>query len=359
MKTNTEIHETGVNGWAKVIGVALLTAVFMMPSNVMSQQAPVVLNSVRNFVIFAGSFITSIPTSAVIGNVGLIPTTGAAITGLTAGEVTGTIYTVDAFGPTGSVEDEDLLIAAKNDLTAAYNDAASRTPEDVLNPGSGDIGGLTLAPGLYKFSSTAAITGSVTFDAGGDENAVFIMQIGSTLTTAVSSQVILAGNAKARNIFWQVGSSATLGVNSIFKGTIMDDQSITMNTTSDVEGRLLAINAAVSIDEGSITKPVSSSGIEDDQTSPKEFALLQNYPNPFNPSTLIRYVIEKDSQVSMKVFDTLGQEVATLVDGHQEAGKHSVQFNTENGEKGLSAGVYFYRLKAGTFVSMKKMMLIK
>jgi hypothetical protein len=359
MKKNTKHIETGINGWIKSITVALFAAAFMMPFNVLSQQAPVILNSSHNFVILAGSMITNTPTSALIGDVGLSPTSGTAITGLTAGEVTGTIYAVDAFGPAGSVEDANLLLAAKNDLTDAYDDAAARTPEDVLNPGGGDIGGLTLPPGLYRFSSSAAITGTVTFDAGGNENAVFIMQIGSTLTTAVGSQVVLTGSAKARNIFWQVGSSATIGVNSVFKGTVMADQSITLNTGTQTEGRMLAINAAVTIDSGSITKPASSSGIEDGQSGPKEFALLQNYPNPFNPATVIRYNIANDSHVSLKVFDTLGQEVAVLVNGHQKAGKHSVQFDTENGVKNLSAGVYFYRLKAGSLVSMKKMMLIK
>jgi len=359
MKIKTKNNRTRINGWVEVLGGVLLAAALVFPWKVLAQQAPVLLNTSHGFVVLAGSMITNTPTSAIIGDVGLSPTTGSAITGLTAGEVTGTIYAVDAFGPAGSVSDAALLLAAKNDLTDAYNDAASRTPEDLLNPGAGDIGGLVLAPGLYKFSSSAAITGTVTFDAGGNENAVFIMQIGSTLTTAVGSQVTLIGNAKARNIFWQVGSSATLGVNSSFKGNIMASVSITLNSGTQIEGRMLAINGAVTIDGATITKPAYSSGIEDDLTIPAEFALLQNYPNPFNPSTVIQYDIAKNSQVSLKVFDMLGQEVASLVDEYQNAGKYSVRFNTENGIKSLSAGVYFYRLKAESFVSVKKLMLIK
>ena len=359
MKIKTKNNGTRMNGWAKVLGGVLLAAALVFPWKVLAQQAPVLLNTSHGFVVLAGSMITNISPSSIIGDVGLSPTTGAAITGLTAGEVTGTIYAVDAFGPAGSVSDADLLLAAKNDLTDAYNDAATRTPEDLLNPGAGDIGGLVLAPGLYKFSSSAAITGNVTLDAGGNENAVFIMQIGSTLTTAVGSNITLIGNAKARNIFWQVGSSATLGVNSTFKGNIMASVSITLNSGTQIEGRMLAINGAVTIDGATITKPAYSSGIEDDQTSPKEFALMQNYPNPFNPSTVIQYSIAEDSQVSLKVFDMVGQEVATLVNERQNSGNYSVQFNTENGIKSLSAGVYFYRLKANSFVSVKKLMLIK
>ena len=362
MKNETKNSEKRMNGWTKVLGGVLMATALALPLKVMSQQEPVVLNSARNFVVLAGSMITNTPTSVIIGDVGLSPTSGTAITGLTAGEVTGTIYAVDGDGPEGSVSDADLLLTVKSDLTDAYDDAAGRTPVpegDFLNPGAGDIGGLDIAPGLYKFTSSAAITGNVTFDAGGDEDAVFIMQIGSTLTTAVGSQVFLAGNAKSRNIFWQVGSSATLGVNSVFKGTIMADQSITLNSGAEIEGRMLAINAAVTMEKNSITKSESSSGIEDGQTTPKGFYLLQNYPNPFNPATTIHYNIAKDSQVSLKVFDMLGHEIATLVDEYQNAGRYSVVFDSKNGIKNLSAGIYFYRLNAGSFVSVKKLMLIK
>jgi hypothetical protein len=112
--------------------------------------------------------------------------------------------------------------------------------------------GLTLAPGLYKSTSSLAISGALTLNALGDQNAVFVIQMASTLTTGSGSQVILSGGARASNVVWQVGSSATLGTNSVFKGTILALQSITVNTGARVDGRALARNAAVTLDNNVI-----------------------------------------------------------------------------------------------------------
>ena len=121
---------------------------------------------------------------------------------------------------------------------------------------SGNIGGNTLTPGLYKSSGSLEISsGDLTFDAKGDANAVFIIQIASTLTTTSGRQIILSGSAKASNIFWQVGTSATLGTTSVFKGTIMADQSISLNTGAKVDGRLFARIAAVTLKGNTIIKP--------------------------------------------------------------------------------------------------------
>ena len=120
----------------------------------------------------------------------------------------------------------------------------------------GDLSGLTFAPGLYKNATSVQIlTGNFTLDAQGDSNAVFIFQMGSTLTTSPGTQVILAGGAKATNVFWAVGTSATLGTTSKFKGTIMAASAITMNTGAEIEGRVLAQGAAVALDTNVITVP--------------------------------------------------------------------------------------------------------
>jgi hypothetical protein len=161
--------------------------------------------------------------------------------------VNGTIYAVDAAGPAGSVIDPALLTTAKGDLTTAFNDARDRTPVpsgDFLNPGAGNIGGLNLVPGLYKFTSTAYITGSNVTLTGGP-NDVWIFQIVEDLQVGSAINVILAGGAQARNIFWQVGTSAVLDTFSVFKGTIMADQAITMKTSSTMDGRALAFTAGV------------------------------------------------------------------------------------------------------------------
>ncbi len=215
-------------------------------------QATVNLRSDSGFVILAGSLISNVPTSAVTGNIGLSPASRSFITGFGLTEVTGTIYAADDVSPAGVAA---MLTAAKGDLTTAYNDAAGRTSTDMVLV-SGNLGGLTLTPGLYKSSGSLEISsGDLTFDAKGDSNAVFILQMASTLITTSGRHVILSGGAKAANIFWQVGTSATLGTTSVFKGTIMADQSISLNTGAVVEGRLLARIAAVTLAGNTLVKP--------------------------------------------------------------------------------------------------------
>lgn len=184
--------------------------------------------------ILAGSTITSTGATNITGNIGLSP--GTSIGGFPPGILNGTIHINDA-----------LADQAKLDLTAAYNDAAGRSATDMVTI-SGNIGGLTLTPGLYKSTSSLEISsGDVTFDAKGNADAVFIIQIATTLTTTSGRQVFLSGGAKASNIFWQVGSSATFGTTSVFKGTVMAMQSITFNTGASLNGRALARTGAVTM----------------------------------------------------------------------------------------------------------------
>jgi len=220
-------------------------------------QATVNLQSSAGFVILAGSLISNIPPSAITGDIGLSPAAGSYISGFGLTEVTGTIYTADATYPTAGVAvmDPARLTAAKGDLTTAYNDAAGRTTTDMVLL-AGNIGGLTLTPGLYKSSGSLEISsGDLTFDAKGDANAVFIIQMATTLNTTSGRQIILSGNAKASNIFWQVGTSATLGTTSVFKGTIMAEESISLNTGATVEGRLLAFSAAITLASNTVVMP--------------------------------------------------------------------------------------------------------
>jgi hypothetical protein len=155
--------------------------------------------------------------------------------------INGTIHSADA-----------AAAAAQAALTAAYNDAAGRTP---FTPIPADIGGLTLGPGVYRAPVSLGITGTVTLDGGGDPNAVFIFQIPSTLTTASASVVRLINGAQACNVFWQVGSSATLGTGSTFAGNILALTSITVTTGTTIAGRALARGGAVTLDTNAITRP--------------------------------------------------------------------------------------------------------
>jgi hypothetical protein len=212
-------------------------------------QPTVDLRSTSRFALLAGSGITSVPTSNIRGDVGISPSARSTIAGLTPVEVTGSILAADDGGATAV-----LLTTAKGDLTTAYNDAAGRSLAPVLVPNA-DLGGRTLAPGLYKSTGTLSVTGDLTLDGQGDANAVFIFQVASTLTAAPGSKVILIGRATAANIFWQVGTSAALGTTTQFKGTIMADQSVSLATGATLDGRALARIGAVTLDANTITTP--------------------------------------------------------------------------------------------------------
>ncbi len=191
-----------------------------------------------SFEVLAGSTVTNTGQSTIAGDVGVSP--GTSITGFDP-------PTVFA----GVLHSNDFVAqAAQRALTAAYNDAAGRAGAVTL---TGDIGGQTLTPGVYNSASSLAITGVLTLDAQGNPDAVWIFQIGSTLTTAVSNSVVeLINGAQAQNVFWQVGSSATLNGGTYFSGTIMAQASITANANVNVNGRLLARTGAVTLDADSI-----------------------------------------------------------------------------------------------------------
>jgi hypothetical protein len=195
-------------------------------------QANITMSGAAGLAILAGSSITNTGSTSVTGDMGLSP--GTSVGGFPPGVHVGTLHVNDA-----------IANQAKLDLTAAYNDAAGRTAIDMTTL-SGNIGGLTLTPGLYKSTSSLAISsGDLTFDAKGNANAVFIIQIASTLTTTSGRKVILSGGAQANHIFWQVGTSATFGTTSVFKGTVMAMQSITFNTGATLDGRAQARTGAV------------------------------------------------------------------------------------------------------------------
>ena len=204
-------------------------------------QALVALGGAGAFAVLAGSTVTSTGATALTGDLGVSP--GTAVTGFPPGTLTGAIHAGDATSAT-----------AMSDLTTAYNNAAGLTVGAVTV--AGNLGGLTLPPGLYKSTSSLAISsGDLTLDAQGDANAVFIFQMASTLTTTSGRSVILSGGAKSTNVFWQVGSSATLGTTSVFKGTIMANQSITLNTGASLNGRALARIGAVTLAASSVVLP--------------------------------------------------------------------------------------------------------
>jgi hypothetical protein len=205
-------------------------------------QSSVSLAGASNLAVLAGSGVTNTGATTITGDLGLSP--GTSVGGFPPGILNGILHINDA-----------IANQAKLDLTAAYNDAAGRTSTEIVTL-SGNIGGLTLTPGLYKSTSSLAISsGDLTFDAKGNANAVFIIQIASALTVTPARKVILAGGALASNIFWQVGSSATFGTTSVMKGNIIVMQSISFNTGASLDGRALARTGAITMQGNTIVKP--------------------------------------------------------------------------------------------------------
>lgn len=212
---------------------------------------PVNLRSAGSFAILSKSGVTNVPTSAVTGNVGASPITGAAIH-LTCREVVGTIYSVNAAGPLPCrIINATKLSTAVSDMQTAYTDAAGR-PANVTELGAGNIGGRILAPGVYKWSSNVTIPTDVTFR--GSATDVWILQIAGNLELANARKVLLRGGALPRNIFWQVGGKATLGTTSQFNGTILSKTLIAMNTGAAINGRLLA-QTAVTLQKNVVKRP--------------------------------------------------------------------------------------------------------
>ncbi len=202
---------------------------------------PVGLGTADSFAVLGGTTVTNTGPTVVSGDLGVSP--GSAVTGFPPGLViNGAIHAADA-----------VALQAQSDLTTAYNDAAGRPCTSDLS--GVDLGTQTLTDGTYCFSSSAQLTGTLTLNGEGNPNAVFIFQIGSTLTTAPASTVSLINGAQACNVYWQVGSSATLGTTTTFRGSILALTSIALQTGATiVEGRALARNGAVTLDTNTITR---------------------------------------------------------------------------------------------------------
>jgi hypothetical protein len=240
-----------------VLAFAGLLSSALFASSAIAAPATVGLGTATSFSVLAGSTVTNTGPTTMFGDLGLAP--GSSVTG--APVVLGQTHVSDA-----------VAIQAKTDLTTAYNDAAGRPTEGSAGT---DLAGQTFTAGVRTASSALLLSsGSVILDAQGDPNAVFIFQIGSTLITGSNTTVQLINGAQACNVFWQVGSSATLGTGTRFVGTVMAAETITANTAATIHGRLLAQVAAVNLDTNTITQ--SNCAIEGTETTtPEETAALE------------------------------------------------------------------------------------
>jgi Ice-binding-like len=223
-----------------LVTVMVALAVYLCTVSSASTATSPPLGGAASFAVLAGSVVNNTGSSVVYGNLGISP--GVAVIGFPPGVVV----------PPGTIHDADAVAAqAQSDLTTAYNNAAGQVCD--INLTGQDLGGVTLTPSVYCFRSSAQLTGMLTLDAQGNPNAVFIFQIGSTLMTASNSSVLLTNSASACNVYWQVGSSATLGNYTQFAGNILELVSITLNTGASVSGRALALTGAVTLDANKVS----------------------------------------------------------------------------------------------------------
>ena len=235
---NTVYDAAISNGARDLAGNSLIFYAFSFTTGTLTSQTPVCLS---NFAVLAGSAVINNGVSVITGDVGVSP--GTSLTGFPPGTLKGTAHAADS-----------IAAQAMLDLTAGYTDAAARSLGPVTI--SGNIGGQTFTPGLYRSASSIEISsGQVVLDAKGDPNAIFIFRAATALTTTTGRQIILVGGATPANVFWQVGTSATLGTSTAFKGSILADQSITLNAGTIVEGRLLARSGTVTLQDNIVTSP--------------------------------------------------------------------------------------------------------
>ena len=257
-------------GLGPLLATIALTAIALlaMPSLALAATQPN-LGTADNFAVLAGSTVTNTGPTVITGDLGVSP--GTAVTGFPPGIVNGAQHKADA-----------VALKAKTDLVTGYNDAAGQTP--FVDKTGQDLGGQNLTPGVYRFSSSAQLTGKLTLNGQGNSNAVFIFQIGSTLTTASNSSVVLMNGASPCSIWWQIGSSATLGTGTQFQGNLLALTSISLTTGANIlPGRALARNGAVTLDTNRITKPancVATSPVASPSAHPKPPVTGSGPPQP-------------------------------------------------------------------------------
>ncbi|MCX5068144.1 ice-binding family protein [Micromonospora lupini] len=222
-----------------LVGATTVLVIVAGPPSASAAESPVPLGTAADFAVLAGTTVTNTGLSVVTGDLGVSP--GTAVTGFPPGQLNGAIHSND--GP---------AVQAKSDLAVAYNNAASRTTTDVV---ATELGGTTKTTGVYESAGgTFTLAGDLTLDAEGDPNAVFIFKTTTTLITGASSTVNLINGAQSCNVFWQVGSSVTLGANSLFRGNLLTFTSITVGAALEVDGRAMAINGAVTMDTDTVTR---------------------------------------------------------------------------------------------------------
>lgn len=266
----------------------------------LAQIVPSFLGAAESFAVLGSAAVTSNGTTVVTGNLGVSP--GSAINGFPPGIVNGTIHSADA-----------VANAAHIDAVFAYNDLSNQTCDTTYNSPT-DLGGLTLTPGVYCFSTVAKLTGTLTLDAQGDPNATFIFNVGSALVTSKDSSVSLINGAQDCNIYWKVGSAATLGKDSHFVGSILAFAAVTLHKDMHLSGRAIALKGAVTLNSNEVTLSSCSSS-SDAPTVSKSFS-----PSTINGGDISTLTItlsnsaDSDADLTAPFTDTLPNGITIVTD---------------------------------------------
>ena len=248
-------HLDLTRGRVALIGIAVCLVFAAIPIGI-AQAAPVNLATAQPFVVLSGAGVTNTGSSVLNGDLGVSPGTSLTGFGLPA-VVNGATHANDA-----------VAAQAQSDLTTAYNVAAGQPVPPGNDLTGTNLGGRTLTAGAYGFSTSAQLTGQVTLDAQGDPNAQFVFVIGTTLTTATASSVVLTNGASPCNVHWKVGSSATLGTSTAFEGNLMALETISLGSSVTVLGRVLARNGEVTLINDVLSTPQCATGSTPTPTEP-------------------------------------------------------------------------------------------
>ncbi|MER5622144.1 DUF4082 domain-containing protein [Streptosporangium sp. NPDC002544] len=302
-----------IRSWlrASLTAALVMGVVAGMPGSA-NAALPVSIGSAAPFGTLAGTAVVNTNLTSITGDLGVSP--GSSVVGFPPGTVSGTVHATDA-----------TAAQAKADLVAAYNDVAGRTPDATVSP---QLGGTTKTPGVYNSSNgTFAISGTLTLDAQGDPDAVFIFQA-STLTTANVSNIALLRGAQANNLFWQVSGNATLGTYCTFRGNVLAQNSVTVNTGAAVFGRVFALNGTVST-QGTASVPATRITVPND---PPTTTTLTSSPNPAGVGEPITFIatVKANTGPVIPAGEVVFKDGSTIIGSSNHSSLGPATFTTSN-----------------------------